>query len=240
MGDFYTYVCHYSPLTERRKDLDVRFDNACIRNVRWITEWDREEIGEDMIENKFVEDTMKKTWYGDSNTRIRRLSLMSLTLKHVSAWRSVVESGLEWGLVLEDDVILCDDFVKKLNTHVRYVDKECPCWGLIFIGHGCGMNIKGNENMDDKIAVEKTKNNCGWKDFTRCTDSYVISREGAVRMIEYYDGIPEIRKRIIAPVDRWMNRVIEHMKIRVWWSVNTLVTQGSQNGTYRRTVGSGA
>ena len=45
------------------------------------------------------------------------------------SWKSIVENIAEPTLIMEDDVVVCDNFYKKLNAAIRFV----PMWDILYL-----------------------------------------------------------------------------------------------------------
>jgi hypothetical protein len=253
-SDYKVFLCHYTPLADRQSHMVAQLTTTGLTDrTVWITRWDREALSEsgklvpdgdatekteseDWLVTKFNENALASAHHGECAIKDRRRAVMSLVLKHVDAWRQISTGSADWGLVLEDDVIMCDGFATELERYVG--DLVGLRWDMLFVGDGCGMHYPKDMMRPGTVVYEKTLPNIHRpKGPTRCADSYVVTRECAKKMMGYYDGIPDERKRIMAPADLWLNKLIDLLKLRVWWGEPTLVTQGSQNGTFNRSVG---
>ena len=61
-------------------------------------------------------------------------------LSHLDCWKNILETKKDYGLVLEDDVVLVDDFDNKFNEMFENVkDKE---WDIICLGRRCQQYFK--------------------------------------------------------------------------------------------------
>lgn len=61
-------------------------------------------------------------------------------LSHLECWKNIVESGNEYGLVFEDDVVLDDNFVNKFNEMFASVKNKD--WDIICLGRRCQQYFK--------------------------------------------------------------------------------------------------
>lgn len=56
-------------------------------------------------------------------------------LSHIQCWKNILDSGNEYGLVLEDDVVFANDFMNKFNEMFdQIVNKD---WDIICLGRRC-------------------------------------------------------------------------------------------------------
>lgn len=140
----------------------------------------------------------------------------SLFKKHIEIWSRIANSEDVYALVLEDDAILSDDFTEKLAS---YTSQLPPYFDMLFVGNGCNlhMNIeKGN--------IIRRPNELG---VTRCTDSYIITKTCAERLLQHVNGLLD------KPVDHWMNKMGNELKLIVFWAEPTIVSQASQTGMFK-------
>ena len=97
--EYNIYILHYQPLIERKIFMDNQLSKQYI-NANYILEHDKEDMKED---EKIIFN------YNDKFS----LSNSSLILKHIEAYKQIVINNQEFGLIIEDDVILNNDFNTK-------------------------------------------------------------------------------------------------------------------------------
>ena len=98
------YVLHYSPLSDRKRRLleTLPFDSCWIEEEPTVTEWTQDE----------------PSWVRKAPTtpfRPLKMSEISLTHKHILAYRDILKKGHERALILEDDVVFSPDFTNMFN-----------------------------------------------------------------------------------------------------------------------------
>ena len=111
------YVIHSSVLTERKKHMDS-FLGLYNIDAEYILRYDQSDITDEMIKESYLNseefhnDTTKKIYTG---TAYRRMNMaeISLFFKQREAMRRLVDSGSDYALILEDDIIAVNDFDKK-------------------------------------------------------------------------------------------------------------------------------
>jgi GR25 family glycosyltransferase involved in LPS biosynthesis len=199
------YATHYLPLTERRENLSLLpFPFKLITAEPYGVTYTSDE----------------RNWFLKSGLPFRELkkSEISLAYKHMRVYEDISSNEYETALVLEDDVILEDDFVPKFND---YLSRTPDDWDFIFIGSGCNLHVKNTE--PGKVAYIKSN------PATKCTDSYCIRGMAAsllLRNIIHFS----------LPIDFELNYWIEKLKLKVYWWEPPLVKQGSQVGLYGSSI----
>src|SRR5262249_46334824 len=130
-----------APGAQTSRGPDLAVDAVYVLSVRTFA--DRiahvmRELGRHRIGFEFVfefdaaaldEETILQHFAGNSPMKKQ----MSLTLKHLQAWRRACERGQRRILVLEDDVILHPDFRARLAAGMRAADALAPGWH-VFLG----------------------------------------------------------------------------------------------------------
>jgi glycosyl transferase family 25 len=194
------FVIHYKPLVERKMHILEQFRKHNIIDYEFI-EIDRDELdGHDI--------SMFQKNYSTSQ--------MAISLSHFYAYKQISEN-YENGLIFEDDIILSDDFESKFKT---YMDQLPENYDMLFLGDGCKLHIDSNRLIQDKHVYETS--------YSRCTDSYVVSKKGATQICEYINAT----RNINLPIDNWLNIPFQEKGYKIYWAEPTIVTQGTQNGTF--------
>jgi len=143
----------------------------------------------------------------------------SLTMKHIEAFKRIVKDDIEIALIFEDDVILDQNFIEeyeKIKEEFMKSDFE-----ICFIGSGCGLVVK------EYTGILSDSNHR-----SRCTDSYIIKKSLCKKLLDIYIEYPDYSVNI----DWIMNKWFSDYKIKTCWSGKSIVTQGSQNGSFKRSI----
>ena len=126
------------------------------------------------------------------HSQIDVISAIGCTLSHYGVWQRIVERGVAFGLVLEDDV-LCDAFVLDRICDAVASLRGTP-WDVLLVGYAetprSGLRAVG-------LSVAKID------DFIR-THCYVVSRGGALKLAGR--GLPDkypITQHIDAQLSAW-------------------------------------
>ena len=214
MMNLITYVIHYTPLKERKQFLLNEFSKHSLI-YHFIEDYDRENLSDEDLK---IFDTNKV-----------KLSMCSNIIKHIDAYRNIMNNEYKYSLILEDDVILDDKFEDKLNKGLEQLPDD---YDMLFIGNGCNLHIPLIKRRPDKFIYKRGREPTVWggNGGTRCTDSYLVSKKGAKKLMSY---ISKLEGAINMPSDWWLNQVIRDLKLEIYWMEPTIVTQGTENGKFK-------
>jgi len=201
------FIVHYKKLTERKLFILEQFKKHNITNFEFIEKYDRDNIDEN-DKMLFVENYDK--------------TQIAISLSHIYVY-SEIFMKYENALILEDDAVLNNNFIEILN---KYIENTPIDYDMLFIGNGCDLHIDNSRIVSD-CNIYKKNVLTEWG--TRCTDSYVVSKKGAIKIINY---INNIEYKINESIDWWLNRVLREKNFNIYWSEPTIVKQGSQCGLY--------
>jgi len=205
-----TFVLHYSKLVDRKKSILSQFKKEKITNFEFVESFDKSEIKE-IYEKRF--------------SKIP-ISCASINLKHEYAYQIIADNYHE-ALIFEDDAILAEDFIEKLNSYMDQLPKD---YDLFFIGNGCDLHIESHIIQHNKFVYPKRNEPTSWGGMgsSRCTDSYIVSNKCSIVLAEYISNL----KPIDLPSDWLLNKAAVDLNLKVYWAEPTIVTQGSANKTF--------
>jgi GR25 family glycosyltransferase involved in LPS biosynthesis len=220
------FVLHYSKLTRRKQHILEQFEKHGITEYEFIEKFDKDVITDDECP-EFSKDYVAN-----------RRAELSLHLKHLYLYRLMLSENYEEVLVLEDDVILSDNFMKKLTEYMTQLPKD---YDMLFIGNGCNLHIPRNQLIANQYIYAKCLHKTAWggNGAARCTDSYIIHQRCAKKLCDYVAaaGAPlDETKKINLPVDWWLNEAARDLVLKVYWAEPTIISQGSQNGMFSRSI----
>jgi len=155
---------------------------------------------------------------------------IAICLSHFNIYKKISENceDYENSLILEDDVILCDNFNDILEKYLEQLPKS---FDMLFIGNGCNLHIEDNKLIPFKNIYKKNLDPTKWGGCgaTRCVDSYIISKEFSTKLYKY---IINLYYKINMPIDHFLNIACIDNNAQVYWAEPTIVSQGSQNGQF--------
>jgi GR25 family glycosyltransferase involved in LPS biosynthesis len=205
------FVIHYKKLIERKEYILKQFEKYNITDYEFI-EIDRDELQEHdlSIFDKNLSNPQK-----------------AIILSHFYAYRQIKDNYNE-GLIFEDDVILCDNFINIFNNYIAQLPTY---YDMLFIGNGCNLHIRNDYLISNKNIYEKCLYPTEWggDGCTRCLDSYLINKKCAIKLCKY---INNINYKININTDWWLNIAARDNNFRVYWAEPTIVSQGTQTGIY--------
>lgn len=215
-GTMKIFVMHYSKLSDRKAHIVAEFEKHGITDYEFVEVYDKEVLEEAHLA-PFKPSYIKSA-----------LSSISLQLKHFHIYRQIAAGSDDSALIFEDDVILAEGFLDKFASYMAQVPED---YDMVFIGDGCGLHIQSSLIQPNINIYHKCVEGSSWggNGVTRCSDSYVLRRKCAQRMCEYIDGLTT---KISLPIDWWINEAARDNAFKAYWAEPTIVTQGSQNGTF--------
>lgn len=210
------FILHYSKLIERKNNILLQFEKQNITDYEFIEFFDKDTLTED--DKKLFIPNFKP-------------SMISLMLKHFYVYKEIA-SKYSHALILEDDVILTNNFINILNNYMTQLPNN---YDMLFIGNGCALHIDAKLQKPNQNIYLKDKNNlfnCGHHvhGISRCSDSYIVSNKCAKQLCHYIDNL---QYKINLPSDWWINLADKHNNFNIYWAEPTIVVQGTETGLYK-------
>lgn len=191
------FITHYTPLSERRDHIIKQMESAGITDYIFILSKDREALTPQEL-SKFSIITPPE---------------ISLFYKHVEIFNIAQENDII--VVFEDDAVLCDDFLKNMETCLSQLQTEQ--WDILFAGSCC--NLHGNINPDKMV----TRMN-----MSRGTCLYALNLGVGKRLYDLFTA----QEHITCAIDWWFNHIEPVHDLKYYWSEPHLVSQGSDTGLF--------
>lgn len=217
-----TYVIHYTKNTTRKKLLSSIFDIEKFNNVLWVEAFDREQVLYEHFRDHFnvTETEFDYRRPTEFHWELHRLKAaeVSLILKQKLALQHFTQSAHDVCLVLEDDAIVADDFVSRLDGYCEELPND---WEFAFVGQGLNKRIPKEELVDGVHWYKKTY------PADRCADSMLIKKSAAQKILR---GMTE--RGVCFPIDHEYAFWFRELNINVYWLEPPLVSQGSQCGLF--------
>uniref|UniRef100_A0A6C0DJ37 Glycosyltransferase 2-like domain-containing protein n=1 Tax=viral metagenome TaxID=1070528 RepID=A0A6C0DJ37_9ZZZZ len=200
------FIVHYKKLNERKDHILQQLRKYDINNYEFI------EIDRDMLESYDL--SVFREGYSNVHAAI--------TLSHFYAYKHAMKYSNS--LIFEDDAILSDDFMKQLQSYMNQLPND---YDMLFIGDGCNHHISADKIVPSKNVYKRNLDN---EFASRCSDSYIITREAATKISKYIDALN--KNSIADNIDLWINIAAKDTGLNVYWAEPTIVTQGSQSGLF--------
>jgi len=197
------FVLHYTPLVERKRNMIKQLSNY---NFEFIEEYDRENLTDDIL-HKFDVNKLKK-------------AEISIFMKNIHTYKQIINK-YDYALLLEDDVILDENFNEEFNTYIKELPSD---WDMVYIGTCLNIHIDNKLLKNDKHIYVGSG--------TRCGDGFMITKEAAIKIINYYNSV----KYIDLAIDHWLNIPMKELKLKVYWMEPNIVKQGSENNVYKSSI----
>lgn len=210
------FVCHHSPLTHRKEYL-INFFSSKNIEVEWVENFSPEEIVEtydevigtkDLIINPNVPGVQQNqyTLYENAGKRVS-IPELSLYLKHQYCFEQQIENEYETIVILEDDIMLPDNFEEYLNVCCEEFDNYNPKLDCVMLGSCFGFTspyIKENRLV-----------HYGENQLTRCTHAMMFSLDATKKIIQNLYPINW-------PIDFKLNEIIIKENLKVGWTEPSL------------------
>ena len=201
-------IINVKSFVERRRHVEAQLARFRLRG-EFIHEFDADEITADVDRRWFA---------GDQLNRGQK----SCALKHVVVLQRVIERGWQHCLVLEDDVVLADDFPEGVRAALAETRDE-PRPYVIYLGAGGNFYTPASQRQPGRRVYPATKG--------RFTDSYIISAQEAALRLARIEAQPMVK-----PIDVVFDTVDRAAGIRFLWLEDPVVEQGSKLGVFRTSL----
>ena len=120
--------------------------------------------------------------------------------------------------VMSDKKILTDNIINKIETLIMEAPNK---WDIIFCGECSNLHHK---KIDNKLLYENI--------YARGTCMYILNKSVSKKLNYIYN----IEETINYPIDHWFSYIYKKYDLIYFWSEPTLVTQGSEIGTFNSAI----
>ena len=192
-----TYICHYKKLVERKQSILNQLNYFGIDNYQFIELYDKDEWDEESISFN----------YPQINNPYNRMTPgeKSLALKHAWIVKDMYNQKYDSVLVLEDDAMLCDDFIAHFNSYKAQLPED---WDIGWVG-SC-FNLR--EPQKPNINIYKTDRG------SRCTHAFCLSKQFAQKT---HEEVVNINR----PSDHYYNHLVKSLQLNNYWFQPPLALQ---------------
>lgn len=221
--DIPSYVVHYQGNKERRALLEQIHTKEQLTNVTWILEYDKEEVSYELYTKNFQADHLEYQRRGQDPNEFYphyplQPEMVSLSLKQKEAFRRIGYGEYSYGVMFEDDAIICEKFLDTFDYYFKQLPGD---WDVAFIGQGA----------NKRIPKESLKKDVHWylKDHPadRCADSVLFKKDSAKKIYDHMH-----HHKICFNPDPELGFWMKVLGMKVYWLEPPIVVQGSQNGLF--------
>ena len=147
----------------------------------------------------------------------------SCALKHIIAYERLIKSGNEGALILEDDIVLYNNFTKRLKLLLDECAELSISDYLLSLEESNLMYVPRSRRVKG-IHIYKAERD-------RFTGCYYITRGASLMILERIRRYPMDR-----PIDRFHTLLISEVGFPYFWSMPALATQGSHSGYFTSSI----
>jgi glycosyl transferase family 25 len=150
--------------------------------------------------------------------------VLSCTLNHIYAYKNIIERGLDYAIIFENDPFFLGDFSKNIAI-IEQELQHIPS-GYIISLENSTLRFPSYFQTQNNQILYKAKSG-------RMAGAYLIDYVGAKNIIEHLES-----HKCNNVIDLWHNTLIEHNIITMYWAHPPFVEQGSHNGLMHSTISS--
>jgi len=203
----HVYVCHWTKLIDRKKHILNQLKLNKIDNFSFVELYDKDFLEKEKIQLIYpnVFNLIKR------EKRFLKLSEISLLLKHCWCVKDAFLKNYKSIMILEDDVIFCNNF----NYYLKNFKKQLPDdWDCCWVGGCCGLTTK---DKNDNTNVYKNKT-------SRCCHCYLLSNKCLNKINKEINNIDDA-------IDWYYNTLIPKLNLNSFWFEPWLAEQSSKFDT---------
>ena len=196
------FVVHYSKNIDRKQRLEKEFKKYEISFVKWVKEYDRE----NMTEKEHLYKHLKK--YSEKPINKGQISL---TLKHYYALEQIIKNEIPISVIMEDNVTFTDNIKEKVQDYLKEATDRKLEWDIIFDGDTHYLKYKEGKVTGDKKLYKKTNkitDQC--QGSTRCSNFYIITLNAARKYYKAFTPFYNV-------CDHWSNHLFRKLHFNIWW-----------------------
>lgn len=125
--------------------------------------------GLDAIKSGITANVIQEQTYSILDTWVT-VGAVGCYISHYMLWQNIIDKPDDIILIVEDDVILVDDFTSLLKKYMTYVPLN---WDIIYIGHE-SLHLVNPEVINERVA----------KGVPACTYAYMIKKSTIPMLLE--------------------------------------------------------
>ncbi len=156
---------------------------------------------------------------------IGELSMASLScsMKHLLAYRYIVDHNLKGALILEDDMVLYDNFIQFFNDSIVELSDRINDPVLVSYEDSSLHFVPRSKRVKGQYLYENKKD--------RFAGAYYCIRRAAEHITEYVD-----KHKMDLPIDLSHTYLVNNAGLRYCWCHPCIATQGSHSGLFASSI----
>ena len=203
-------IVHYSKLVSRRENLEKCLQEQGISDVTWVNWFDRENLTPEASSQNYVR-----------KPEVLPRPLTAGEISNGMAHNYIIENVNSPTLVLEDDIVLGNDFLKKLEKCLENVPSD---WDVISAGGNYDNPAVDNTPKDYSLDAIDIVPQIGPGVSTSC---FLISNKGAKTIMGH-----SLYKPFSAPIDYTLSLILPSTSAKVYWIQPWIAFEGTKNGVF--------
>lgn len=215
------YIHHYHLLSERLEYLVPELNKNGIKDIEAVYGISRNDINESHFlkfsnDKSLVQDRLNYTNcpidYDIFNQYER--TVLANFLTHIEIWEKIANGEEDYGLILENDALLLNDFEEKWKKLTSTIPNDLD---IAYLHNGCGFTVENKQGL--KIENNKIWYYCPIKESRTCC-SYLISKSFCKLLLKNLYPI-------VLGVDHELNYLQKKLNANVYWVEPPLFLEGS-------------
>lgn len=202
------YICHYKKLKERKESFLEQLKEERIYDYQFIENFDKNDWNVEQIEKEYPKIFNEWKTGDPSYDEESQNSERSLALKHAFIIKDAFENQYNVSLVLEDDAVLCDNFIEYCNMFMEQLPND---WDIAWVGSCLNLH---EPQIEGKYVYKTDKG-------SRCTHAFLINRSMVNKVISYVS-------QINLPSDHFYNYLIQKFNLNNYWFEPSLSIQSME------------
>jgi glycosyl transferase family 25 len=183
-------------------------------DFEFIIDGDPSLTNKDIINSYFVSNIDK----------VMSIGVLSCTLNHIYAYKRIIEQGLDYAIIFENDPFFLGDFSKNI-ARIEQELQHIPTGFIISLENSTLRFPSFFQTQNNQILYKARSG--------RMAGAYLIDNEGAKNILNYLDTY-----KCNNVIDLWHNTLIDNNIITMYWAHPAFVEQGSHNGLLHSTISS--
>jgi hypothetical protein len=179
-----------------------------IYDYQFIENFDKNDWNVEQIEKEYPKIFNEWKTGDPSYDEESQNSERSLALKHAFIIKDAFENQYDVSLVLEDDAVLCDNFIEYCNMFMEQLPSD---WDIAWVGSCLNLH---EPQIEGKYVYKTDKG-------SRCTHAFLINRSMVNKVISYVS-------QINLPSDHFYNYLIQKFNLNNYWFEPSLSIQSME------------